>query len=101
MPTSKRKTTLTPLKKSRDRSAKKNSSSHRQLLNTGLGSVAYIKPMSSAVARVAFPDVKGLPKKAKLFLLCHADGTTIALTNSVNAAVAHAHAENLWVAYSH
>jgi hypothetical protein len=101
MPTSKRKTTRTPAKKNRACKPEKQDYSQQALLQTGLGQFSYIKPMSSEAAEAAYPAVKGLPKKAKLFLLCGADGTPIALTDSEAAAIGHAHIEKLWVERLH
>jgi hypothetical protein len=71
------------------------------LARLGDGEVAYIKVMTSAEARRMFPSVKGLPRSVNLFSLHAADGTPIALTDSRQAAVAHAIDGELEIASVH
>jgi hypothetical protein len=60
------------------------------LAKLGDGKVAYIKVMTSAEARKAFPAIDGLPSGINLYALHSADGTPLALTDSRQAAVGHA-----------
>ncbi len=72
--------------------------SDRELARLGDGEVAYIKVLSSAEAKAMFPTVKGLPKNTSLFSLHGADGTPIALTDTIQAAVGHAMEDELAIA---
>lgn len=56
----------------------------------GSGEVSYIKILTSEQAQKMFPMVDGLPKGISLFSLHAADGTPIALTDTMQAAVGHA-----------
>lgn len=72
-----------------------------ELARLGDGQVAYIRAMTSAEARRMFPSVKGLPRGIDLFALHAADGTPIALTDSLQAAVGHAIDGELEIASLH
>ena len=72
-----------------------------ELANLGDGEIAYIKVLSSDRARELFPTVKGLPKGISLFSLHGADGTPIALTDTIHAAVGHAMEDELALASVH
>lgn len=54
------------------------------------GEVAYIKTLSSDQASKMFPMIEGLPKDINLFSLHAADGTPLALTDTIQAAIGHA-----------
>lgn len=72
-----------------------------ELARLGDGQVAYIRMMTTKEARSLFPMIEGLPRKGILFALHSADGTPIALTDSRQAAVGHAHEGELEVASIH
>jgi hypothetical protein len=72
-----------------------------ELANLGDGEVAYIKVLTSAEAKVMFPMIKGLPKGINLFSLHAADGTPLALTDTIQAAVGHAMEDELAIASVH
>lgn len=61
-----------------------------ELAHLGGGEIAYIKTLSSDEATRMFPMVEGLPKGINLFSLHAADGTPIALTDTLQAAMGHA-----------
>lgn len=67
----------------------------------GDGVVAYIKTLTSDEAHQMFPSVEGLPKGINLFSLHAADGTPIALTDTMQAAVGHAYEDDLAIASVH
>ena len=71
------------------------------LAKLGGGKVAYIKVMTTAEAKEAFPAVDGLPTGINLYALHAADGTPLALTDSRQAAVGHAIGDELEVASLH
>jgi hypothetical protein len=71
------------------------------LARLGGGEVAYIKTLSSDQASRMFPAIQGLPKDINLFSLHAADGTPIALTDSMQAAVGHAEEGDLEIAPLH
>lgn len=56
----------------------------------GGGEVAYIKTLSADEASRMFPMIQGLPRGINLFSLHAADGTPIALTDTLQAAIGHA-----------
>lgn len=64
----------------------------------GGGEVAYIKTLTSDEALNMFPQIEGLPKGIPLFSLHAADGTPIALTDTLQAAIGHAHEDELAIA---
>jgi hypothetical protein len=67
----------------------------------GGGIVAYIKTMTTAEAEKMFPMVEGLPSGIDLYALHAADGTPIALTDSIQAAIGHARGDELEIASIH
>ena len=72
-----------------------------ELANLGDGQVAYIKVLTSSQARKMFPAIEGLPSGINLFSLHGADGTPIALTDTIQAAVGHAMEDELAIAAVH
>lgn len=72
--------------------------SELELSRLGGGEIAYIKTLSTAEASRMFPTVKGLPKGIQLFSLHAADGTPIALTDTLQAAIGHAEEDDLAIA---
>lgn len=72
-----------------------------ELAHLGGGEVAYIKTLSSDEASRMFPMVEGLPKDISLFSLHAADGTPIALTDTLQAALGHAAEGDLAIAALH
>jgi len=64
----------------------------------GGGEVAYIKTLTSDQALTMFPQIEGLPKGIPLFSLHAADGTPIALTDTLQAAIGHAQEDELAIA---
>jgi len=68
------------------------------LARLGGGEVAYIKTLTSDEALQMFPMIEGLPKGIPLFSLHAADGTPIALTDTLQAAIGHAHEDELAIA---
>ena len=75
--------------------------STNELAQLGGGEVAYIKTMTSAEAHQMFPAIEGLPEGINLYSLHAADGTPIALTDSMQAALGHALGDELEVASVH
>lgn len=75
--------------------------SELELARLGGGEVAYIKTLTSDEAHLLFPQVEGLPKGMLLFSLHAADGTPIALTDTLAAAVGHAAEDELSIAPLH
>lgn len=67
----------------------------------GGGEVAYIKTLSCAQAQQLFPSVERLPKGILLYSLHAADGTPIALTGTLQAAVGYAEEGELMIAALH
>lgn len=72
-----------------------------ELARLGGGQVAYIKIMSSAEAKAMFPAVQGLPQGINLYSVHAADGTPLALTDSMSAAISHAMGDELEIATLH
>ncbi len=72
-----------------------------ELARLGGGEVAYIKTLSSDQAQTMFPMIEGLPKGIPLFSLHAADGTPIALTDTLQAAIGHAQDGELAIAALH
>lgn len=66
-----------------------------ELAEMGDGEVAYIKRMTNDQARALFPAVENMPKRGDVFSLHAADGTTLALTDSREAAHGHAIGDDL------
>ena len=69
-----------------------------ELARLGGGEVAYIKALSADQASQMFPMIEGLPKGINLFSLHAADGTPIALTDTLQAAIGHAEEGELAIA---
>jgi hypothetical protein len=93
--------TSTRTSRSRKRNLATAIMSDSELANLGDGEVAYIKVLSSKQARQMFPAIEGLPKNTSLFSLHGADGTPIALTDTIQAAVGHAMEDELAIAALH
>lgn len=72
-----------------------------ELARLGGGQLAYIKIMSSAEAKAMFPAVQGLPQGINLYSVHAADGTPLALTDSMSAAISHAMGDELEIATLH
>ena len=72
-----------------------------ELARLGGGEVAYIKTLTSDEAHRMFPAIEGLPKGIPLFSLHAADGTPIALTDTLQAAIGHAQEGELSIAPLH
>ncbi|MEQ1653550.1 MAG: DUF1150 domain-containing protein [Hyphomicrobium sp.] len=72
-----------------------------ELARLGGGEVAYIKTLSADQASQMFPMIEGLPKGINLFSLHAADGTPIALTDTMQAAIGHAEEGELAIAPLH
>jgi len=75
--------------------------SELELARLGGGEVAYIKTLTSDEAIEMFPQIEGLPKGISLFSLHAADGTPIALTDTLQAAIGHAQEDELSIAPLH
>jgi hypothetical protein len=75
--------------------------SQRELAALGGGQVAYIKELSSDEASRMYPAIEGLPRGINLFALQAADGTPIALTDTLQAAIGHAMGDELEIASVH
>lgn len=75
--------------------------SELELARLGGGEVAYIKTLSSDDAHRMFPMVDGLPSGINLFSLHAADGTPLALTDTLQAAIGHAQEGELAIASLH
>lgn len=70
----------------------------------GGGRIAYIKIVKPEQAERLYPQAEGLeklPKSMDLFALNAADGTPLALTDSLSAAIGHAIEDELVVASVH
>ncbi|GGG30721.1 DUF1150 family protein [Chelatococcus composti] len=65
------------------------------LAEAGGGKVAYVRPIRSEQVRQLFPQVPEIQPGLKLFALLAADGTPILLTDSKDAAIANAWANDL------
>ena len=75
--------------------------SDRDLAALGGGRIAYIKVMSSDEAKRMYPAVDGVPIGINLYALQAADGTPIALTDTLQAAIGHAMGDELELASVH
>lgn len=75
--------------------------SQRELAALGGGRIAYIKVLSSDQAKEMYPSIEDLPSGLQLYALQAADGTPIALTDSLQAAMGHARGDELEVASVH
>ncbi|MEM1372144.1 MAG: DUF1150 domain-containing protein [Pseudomonadota bacterium] len=67
----------------------------------GGGEVAYIKTLTSDEASEMFPSIEGLPEGINLYAVHAADGTPLALTDSMQAALGHVLGDELEVASLH
>ncbi|MEO0619636.1 MAG: DUF1150 domain-containing protein [Pseudomonadota bacterium] len=72
-----------------------------ELGQMGDGEVAYIKTLNPGEADELFPGLEGIPPGINLYALHSADGTPLALTDSLSAAMAHASEDELEVASVH
>ena len=72
-----------------------------ELATLGEGEFAYIKEISSEVAVRMFSILEDIPEDVMLFALHAADGTPIALTDTLSAAQAHAFEDDLELATVH
>jgi hypothetical protein len=75
--------------------------SELELAQLGGGRVAYIKTLSGKDAHKLFPAVDGLTDYRELFSLHAADGTPLALTDTLQAAITHAQEGDLAIAALH
>ncbi|MDX2263645.1 MAG: DUF1150 domain-containing protein [Hyphomicrobiales bacterium] len=55
----------------------------------GNGEIAYIRPLKATDVKKLFPQLTGIPEGIDLFAVYTADGTPLALTDSLNAALAN------------
>lgn len=67
----------------------------------GGGQIAYIKMMTSDEAHQMYPAIQGLPEGINLYALHAADGTPLALTDTMQAALGHALGDELEIASVH
>lgn len=65
------------------------------LAGLGGGRIAYVKPMLSDDVKTLFPDVPEMAPGLSLWALLAADGTPIMLSDSREAVVMNAHANDL------
>jgi hypothetical protein len=75
-----------------------------ELARLGGGRLAYIKIVKPEQAERLYPQAEGLeklPKGMDLFALSAADGTPLALTDSLSSAIGHAIEDELDVASVH
>jgi len=72
-----------------------------ELANLGEGEFAYITEISSADAGRLFAALEGIPEGVMLYALHSADGTPLALTDSLSAAQAQAFEDDLELATVH
>jgi hypothetical protein len=76
--------------------------SQLELAALGGGKIAYIKMLSSDEAKQLYPTIDGeVPNGISLYALQAADGTPIALTDSLQAAMGHALGDDLQLASLH
>lgn len=75
--------------------------SQLELARLGGGEVAYIKTLTTEEAQRAFPAMEGLPQGINLYALHAADGTPLALTDTMQAAIGHAMEDELKIASLH
>ena len=67
----------------------------------GDGTIAYVKEMTSDEAVELFPSIDDLPSGINLYALHAADGTPIALTDTLQAAIGQAMEDELEVRSVH
>jgi len=72
-----------------------------EFANLGDGEVAYIKTLTSAQAHELFPAIDDLPEGINLYAVHGADGTPIALTDSMQSALGHVIGDELKIANVH
>ena len=72
--------------------------SEAELARIGSGEICYIRMLTGAQARAQFPAMQGLPN-VQLFALYAANGWPIALTDTLQAAQAHAEEGELSIVY--
>lgn len=75
--------------------------SDAELAKLGGGRIAYIRVLSSDQAKRMYPAVEGVPEGISLYALQAADGTPIALTDTLQAAIGHAMGDELEIASVH
>lgn len=75
--------------------------SDKEFERLGGGLIAYIKTLSTDEAERMFPAIEDLPKGINLYALHAADGTPLALTDSMQAAIGHAMGDELEIASLH
>lgn len=75
--------------------------SELELARMGVGNMAYIHPMTPKEAHKLFPSIEGIPNQGRLYALFAADGSSIALTDTLSAAVGHAEEVDLELAPWH
>lgn len=75
--------------------------SELELARMGGGEVAYIRVMSTKQAKKLFPAVKGIPAGVDLYSVHAADGTALALTDTMSAAISHAYGDDLKIVTVH
>ena len=75
--------------------------SEEELEMLGEGEVGYVVVLTYKQARKMFPTVEGLRRGATLFSLHGADGTPIALTDTMNAVMRHAIEDDLAIVWLH
>lgn len=75
--------------------------SQSEFAELGGGEVAYIKTLTSDEAHRMYPAIEGLPDGINLYALHAADGTPLALTDSMQAALGHALGDELVIASIH
>ena len=72
-----------------------------ELATLGEGEFAYITEITSSEAGRLFSAIDGLPENGMLYALNSADGTPLALTDTLSAAQAQAFEEDLELATVH
>ncbi len=88
-------------KRSLKNAASSRALSDKEFERLGGGLVAYIKTLSTDEAERMFPAIEDLPKGINLYALHAADGTPLALTDSMQAAIGHAMGDELEIASLH
>lgn len=75
--------------------------SKADLAGLGRGVMSYIRTLSADQAREMFPMVTGLPEGVVLYSLHAADGTPLALTDTLGAVRGHAIGDDLEIVSIH
>jgi hypothetical protein len=65
------------------------------LASLGSGEIAYIRPLKALDVKKLFPQLTGIPEGIDLFAVYTADGTPMALTDTLNAAIANVRENDL------